>query len=182
MARFSSTFPVLVLTVAIAVAGVVGARQYQTPIDLTPVMPDPLPAPDGLDADRVQGVEPVELPALASLTETIARPLFSPSRRPAQSTPSEPDEAQVAANPDLAEVDFKLVGLMRSDKSGARALIRHEREGGGEPQAAWFSEGDEIGGWTLQRVATDRVLLSQNARRSELLLYARSAQADSGSE
>ena len=182
MARFSSTFPVVILAAAIVVAGVVGARQFQTPVDVTPVMPEPVLAPDGPVADRVKGVEPVELPALASLTETVARPVFNPSRRPAQSAPSEPEEAQVAANPALDAVDFKLVGLMRSDKSGARALIRHGSESGGDPQAAWFSEGDKIGGWTVQRVASDRVTLSQNAQRSELLLYARSAQAESGSE
>lgn len=178
----------ILLAVAILAAGAAGARVLLTPVDVAPVMPgpqtvsepgsEPAPAADEAAASGAKTPAPFEIPALAGLSDTAARPLFNPSRRPTPNMAEAAAEPPPDPAPDTDSTDFKLVGLMRSDRAGARALIRH----GGAPDAAWFSKGDAIGGWTVQSVASDRVTLIRDARTTDVLLYTQAAEAEPGAD
>ncbi len=143
----------------------------ETPVDISPI-----PAMDGTAAGSkgatVTAQEETLPSSIASLGETVARPLFSPTRRPMVATPPAfaALSAATASAPSEASTPFSrlsLIGLMRvGDHS--RALIRSE----GNPQGAWTEVGHEIGGWRLSQIDDNRVLIEGVVTREELVLHA----------
>lgn len=137
--------------VCVGLLGVIYLETSQPDIDL-PAHPAAqhrgAPAADGDDATFA-------MPPLDGLADVLRRPLFSASRRPAA--------ASVAAAADAVATGFALVGVVISPR-GSRALIEH----GQPPHLDHAREQQEIDGWTVEKILSDRVVLRHADDRVEL--------------
>lgn len=128
------------------------------------------------DLEQLRWVEPAPvLPALGDelavttppvveisrYRETIARPLFAASRRPA-TVASQDDEAGKAAADPLK--DFRLLGFYAAGDRGG-AIIYH----GGQVQRVPF--GEKIAGWTVKGADTGGASLVRRDGESRSLLF-----------
>jgi hypothetical protein len=102
-------------------------------------------------------------PALTQFREVINRPLFTESRRP----PSADDTAPVAEVPeatgepkDLTLSAVVIVGEQRT------ALFQKARTG----ETLRRAHGEEIDGWTVERISPDGVALTSNGQHFEMTL------------
>lgn len=93
----------------------------------------------------------------ATYSETLARPLFSSTRRPEPAAPI----AAPSAPPQL--VGYRLTGIV---STGARRMILLETPGGKSVQ---LYEGESVDGWTVETIANDAVVLSRDETRVDLL-------------
>ena len=91
------------------------------------------------------------------------RPLFRPDRRP----PSEEPEEEIAAEPephsDLARLDLNAV-LITPSETSAWVWDRTKRE------LVRLRPGDELEGWSIQKILSDRVLLERQGEKDTLVL------------
>jgi len=141
---------VLSLT-ALLLAGALAAEIRYGTLDDTPIR---AAAPGAEEEARVgvQGEAP-SMPPLAAFAETLERPLFSESRRPAESetlaeAPDDSDAARPAAGGFLLSAvvitDESRVALLRGPESRALARLR---------------EGETLDGWSVAEIRADSVLL-----------------------
>lgn len=131
---------------------------------------DPVPVPDA-------PAEPAVLAPLEALTDTIARPLFSPTRRPApppeppppEIVPPPPPEPVAVAppTPPVPLTELVVSGIVVSPE-GALVVLRPL--GGGPSVIA--REGDEVGGWRVERIEPTAVHLSSPDGTADHLLFA----------
>ena len=123
----------------------------------------PLPAPpiSAAASDRpAPAPAAAPLPPLATFSAVFERPLFAPSRRPA--------ESDKPAIPEAGLGRYQLLGVV--DQGGARrALVA---DGG---RAVEIAEGVALDGWTVTRIEQDRVLLSSPSGQTILRLRRPSA-------
>lgn len=108
---------------------------------------------------------------LGDLPETTARPLFHPTRRPFVAKPQEKMAAvgppSEAAEPEAATPSgLSLAGVMATGSKGRRALLRPE----GQTNGTWVEEGGDIGGWRVQSIDDDRVVVEKSGNEEELVL------------
>jgi hypothetical protein len=94
------------------------------------------------------------MPPLRSFAEVLARPLFSPTRRPT---------LDVQAASDAQSSGFTLVGIVISPGEH-HALIEH----GQPPHLERLVEGQELDGWTVDAILPDAVALRRADQRLEL--------------
>ena len=131
-------------------------------IDRSPIVPghtsslEPLPT-------LTTGAQAV-LGPLESYPETTARPLFTASRRPPPETEEEPETEYSRPEPE----DLRLVGVMQTGSSHAKALIRS-----GKTEGRWVVLGDEIDGWLVHRIGNEAVILQAGKAIYELKLFPR---------
>lgn len=90
------------------------------------------------------------LPPLAEYSEIVARPLFSPTRRPPVETEADTDDA----SPPLS--GLVLAGVVISTE-GRLALLRRSRTA----EVVRVLLGQEIDGWRVEAIESDRVTLRQ---------------------
>lgn len=96
------------------------------------------------------------MPEKARFAAIVERPLFSPSRRPHSEEPA------LVPTPTL---DFSLSGIVISTGEPF-ALIKSGA--GGDPVR--MKQGEEISGWTVGRIESDRILVRHGRTERELLL------------
>jgi len=96
------------------------------------------------------------MPERARFAAIVERPVFSPTRRP----PSEGTTETAAPT-----LDFSLFGVVNSAGEQS-ALIKPST--GGEPVRV--KEGEKVSGWTVARIASDRILVRHDTMERELLL------------
>ena len=165
------------LRLVIALLAVVGALGYLnwrlmwfTP-DATPIAPraasDASTASAGGVLDLDQGPAPRNA---AEFPQTVRRPLFFANRRPVDmSQPMAPVVAKPA--PEAAALatleQAQLVGIMRTGKAKARALIRTGTDG----QGVWVGVGDNVRGWQLKEIGDDKAVFEANGQRVQVKLY-----------
>ena len=155
----------------IAGLGLVNWELAGMKIDVSPIAAGGLPAPS--PADQPHDIAGTIGPGpLASLGETVSRPLFNPTRRPIVVTVAAPPAEAAAPLPELpppAPVNrLSLIGLMRAGGHLDRALIRTD----GQPHGTWVEVGSEIDGWRLAKIEDNRVLIENAGAKQELLLHA----------
>lgn len=103
------------------------------------------------------------LPSLASLTATVERPLFAPSRR------APPTGAAPLINAGI-ESRYRLRGLAIAG-AARRALVAEIASG----RTIQVGVGDSLDGWTVTRIEQDRVILSSSMGEATLGLKPRAA-------
>jgi hypothetical protein len=171
VARFGRTF--LHLTTALAVAGLAYGNwaAFSEQIDTS--------APVTHDAAAVTVIQEPEKSdsknlTLSDLAETLARPLFSATRRPVQkSDPAETPVAPVVATalaqaaPTESQVNLRLLGMMRASGGVQRALL--QRDGG--DSASWIAVGAEFGGWRLTSLDGDSASVESGGSKAVLKLH-----------
>ena len=111
------------------------------------------------------GPSPAPLPALVDLTETLDRPVFSPTRRAPQAAAAPVPEAAPMRHDEAPPPDIKLSAVVIDD--GQRfALLRRFPAG----DTVRVAQGDAVDGWTLSEVRADGVTLRKNDQRHEIVL------------
>lgn len=132
----------------------------------------------GYRADAQSGVPPApgrapppplspptfELPAIAQLSETTARPLFLPGRR----VPEEADEAAAqpasrARAPEVMRLALSAVVIVEDRRV---ALLNDIATG----RLSRVSVGDRVGGWRVIEIRDDSVVIENTSGRQELAL------------
>jgi len=94
------------------------------------------------------------MPPLRSYAEVTARPLFAETRRPPPAAPRGPP-AQLSS--------FTLIGIIMSESAG-HALIEH----GQPPRLDRVVEGQELDGWTIERILPGKVVLRYGSTREDI--------------
>jgi hypothetical protein len=154
-----ATLQIAVLAAAAALLALLSLHLLITPVDTAPIAP-----PAGhRDAPPPASIEPataLDRKTTEEFRETVARPLFNPSRKPVQRK----DAAD--SGPRAAASDLRLIGVMRSAGQPPRALLRSPRE----PHGRWIAEGAELNGWMLREVGERSVVLQSGPRSHELKL------------
>jgi hypothetical protein len=93
------------------------------------------------------------MPAFATYSEVLSRPLFSANRHPSEEAPAV-----------MVPMSMTLIAILISPR-GAHALVRH----GTPPQLDRVAEGQTIDGWTAEAIKFDRVVLHRGAEVQELV-------------
>jgi hypothetical protein len=97
---------------------------------------------------------------MSEYSEVVERPLFYPTRRALPPLPTEEN----------GSTNLTLIGTVMSGAS-RHALIRHKQGS----RVERVIEGQDIGGWTVESIQGDRVLLRQRDTRLSLKVSARAA-------
>lgn len=111
------------------------------------------------DAGQVPQISP------KALAEIAARPVFSPSRRPAEKEAARP----VARQKRKPTVDFELVGVIATDDRRFALIVPS-----GSSKAVQLGEGDTYQDWTVSRIDAANVVLLSGDHRKEISLAYRS--------
>lgn len=130
------------------------------------VPPPPIPPARQSPVESHTGGAAGLLQPLAMLTETTARPLFSPTRRPIM--PEVAPAPAPAEPPRVAVSGLRVLGITRQSDGTARALIASPDRPNGE----WLSAGQELAGLRLMDVSDVAVKLSAGRVQHVLELYA----------
>jgi len=135
----------------------VGAIAYQ--LWRPALAPDDLPPALAPRASAPEAAHPVvAMPPIEAFAEFVARPLFTPTRRPAPPvTTAAPSAAAAAPTPPPAPQppalnQVTLVGVTITPE-GRSALLRT----GGPPKVVRVREGDSFQGWAVKRIQSDKV-------------------------
>ncbi len=94
--------------------------------------------------------------------DMVERPLFIEGRRPVAEDDEEADQQQEVDSVD----DLVLIGIYTDDK---RLMALFSKKGRGRDFLK-KSQGDDIGGWLLEEVRSDSVVLDKDGKRQTLLL------------
>ena len=163
---------VIALLVVVGALGYLNWRLMWFAPDATPIVPraasDASTASAGGVLDLDQGPAPRNA---AEFPQTVRRPLFFANRRPVDPAPGKVAAASVPeprAAPPASLDQFQLVGIMRTGKARAQALIRTA----GEAQGVWLGVGDNIRGWQLKEIGDDKAVFEANGQRAQIKLYA----------
>jgi hypothetical protein len=111
-------------------------------------------------------------PIQGELTETLARPLFSPTRREftpmavAEVVVEQPQPVAAPESNQLVAPSFVLHGT-RNIMSHPAALISVTEQMASE----WYHVGQSVDGWTLDEIRSDGVSLSKSNTVHDLKLY-----------
>ncbi len=143
--RFGLTGPAVMLGVCLSLGYVVhdelGRGPGLAPAPLDAALPEKIaPAPER----AVPPTTPIE-----AFSETLARPLFHASRKPAPKLATATPEAPAADSPVLMLVGVVIV------PEGRSALIRMPNSA----ELVEVSVGERIEGWRLESIETDRIVL-----------------------
>lgn len=105
---------------------------------------------------------------LDDYSELVERPLFFNERRPVvpgEGTTEEPEAEKKA----LKEITLKLIGIINTPDS-VYALFQDPKAKPDESQFKHLKQGDDVNGWTLKEIKTDRVIISSTTGSEEILL------------
>jgi hypothetical protein len=155
----------LLLAVLVAALAYANWRVVELEIDISPA------AAEGQAAESFAppGLEPPpEPPPLSAFDEIIQRPLFNAGRLPPEvlGETAEEDAEPAAADAELPTApDLQLVGVAINGAT-RQALLRAPGDG-----ADWVREGESFGGWRLEKVDAEGVVLGSGERTHELRLY-----------
>lgn len=114
---------------------------------------------------------------LAAFAQTLARPIFSRSRRPYVAPVASPSavaavEPVMAAAP-VAEPVVTLAAVAINGQTSRALLVSKSH-----PAGRWMSPGDQVEDWTISTIAADRLTLAIGGRTMTVRLYAETGAAD----
>jgi hypothetical protein len=162
MRRQHSTRPAIVL-----LAGAIGMLLalnwflFRNPVDISPI-DQAKGTTNAPVAPNLKLATPLDNKSAAQFAEAVNRPLFNPDRRPVKR------EVTAADSVDPQPSELQLVGVMKSGRSGARALIRAS----GTQAGKWIAEGEQFNGWTLRNIGERSVVVEAGGRSHQLTLGA----------
>ena len=123
-------------------------------------------SPEKGKADPAAGPVRLTLPPLASLSETVERPLFSESRRPPEEESNTALEVPTPV-PSGTSTNFNVSAIVITDDERAVLLV-HPESG----DLTRVAEGEMISGWRLEKVEADRAIFSRDGETQEAALRA----------
>jgi hypothetical protein len=158
----------LILATGIAVGlAVLNWYLLTSEIDISPIAPpeavaEPEIASAAIAEDAGAKTEQQTFP------QTLARPLFRSSRRPAET-----EKPRIAARPQAAPnrparlpEGLELVGIMKADGKAGKALLRM----GGSP-GEWVEVGHVLQGWRISQIDAASILFEAEGRHQSLSLF-----------
>lgn len=134
-------------------------------IDISPDISGP--AASG-DSSRLRSVAQAAPVIGSEFSETVARPIFSPTRRdfvPAQQLETPPPVETIA--PLVIKKPALVLQGIRWIDGKTTALIKLESS----PNPDWYSVGQIIDAWQISLIDTNRLVLSRGEERAEYALY-----------
>lgn len=102
---------------------------------------------------------------LKDFTATLQRPLFAATRRPP--APAAAPSRETPPPPPPSPPSLTLVGVVKDEK-GHRAIV----ETGQPAKARSLRPGDEIEGWRVLEIASQRIVFERSARLHAVALFA----------
>ncbi|HYN39884.1 MAG TPA: hypothetical protein VES39_11600 [Rhodospirillales bacterium] len=104
-----------------------------------------------------------ELSPSADYVEIVERPLFNPTRKPAP-----PDEAKPGSGAGAEETAATQIALNGIVLVGNRrvALLRFDND----PKVMHVAEGQQAGGWRIEKITADRVTLRRGQQENQVVL------------
>lgn len=101
-----------------------------------------------------------------TFSATIERPLFSESRRPVEPSAAEEQREPSPKRTQLEQEELILGAIILANKTRF-ALLRDPKNGN------WIrvEKGGEVGGWSLEEIRSDRVILNNNGKQAEIQLW-----------
>ena len=161
------------LTAALATLGYANWMAATSAIETAPIAV----AANASDPDVARlDDRPATAPALAQLNETLARPLFSATRRPKileQVSAADPVIAPPPAKTETVQppAKLRLLGTMRIGTAAQRALIEREGQAESSTRARWVAVGGDVDGWRVTAIGRDSVEVETAGERTTLKLY-----------
>ena len=157
------------LAIALSVACIGLAAIIDFEWDTPLIAPSPAPTDAGASARKIaDDTTRFTLPPIKTYSAVVDRPLFSEDRRPP------PRSASASARPWSS---LSLVGIVIAPGS-REALIRH-----GTPAViAHLRAGQEVDGWEVRSILSDRVVLTARGERHELRLFGKKGAASESQE
>jgi len=104
--------------------------------------------------------------ALETLSATLARPLFVPTRRGKSNEPAPIARVDAPPTPPSPPPAVALLGVVKSDET-AHAMLRL----GGTSKTIHVQIGDQVGGWTVTEIADRSLIFSSDTRRAIVSLF-----------
>lgn len=162
--------PRLIMVGACVALAALNAQVLITGVDVSPARQtaEMLAAPIANDLELLTQQNPSTATAFP---QTLERPLFSPSRRPAQNEKPKVSAASRAraprSQPTLPE-GIELVGILKQSGQQRRALIR---SGSSSPSGEWVGVGHVLGEWRLSRIDANSVVLEAEGHSESLSLF-----------
>jgi hypothetical protein len=127
-----------------------------------PSLPDPLPAAEPTVPELPQ-LAP-DAPLISEFKATLDRPLFSQDRRPEAGVAAQDGRPDTPTGPDSA-ADVRLSAVI-VDSDGRSALLSTPQQ----LQALRVPLGGTIGGWRVEEIRDDAVVLRSGSRQVEVAL------------
>ena len=155
MQGWSRSRSILAACLLVASAGL-GFTVYDE-LAAPPVASAPVPLASAAAAGSRAAAAPFAMPPLETYAEVTARPLFMPTRRPAPLQAASADRVDAQA--------LVLVGVILAQNGNAALIGRANL-----PGARRVIVGEEIEGWTLAEIHSDRVLIRSGNTQAELRL------------
>ncbi len=156
---------IIVLLAANLAVGALVALELRQPDIFVRTLALPSPEAPGQDTPVVSPGNPASiLPGEADLAVVVARPLFSPTRRPPP-----PDETASAATGPADLSGLRLVGVVGSENAYV-AIIEYSRPRG---KTVHLRAGDKLEGWLVEKIETEQVILHQGDARHGMALSVR---------
>jgi len=97
--------------------------------------------------------------------QTLARPIFSKSRRPAQQTASA-SPTPLANAPDVGTNGMVLSAVVKSRGARQAFLVSPNN-----PEGQWLKVGEALGAWRIEKIDDTRIELKNGPRSTQLRLY-----------
>jgi hypothetical protein len=150
--RRRNFLPLFLLGAVLTMAAVVYAE-----IRARPAMKDePSQSPSAAEIRIAPLPQRQAMPQKKVFAAIVERPLFSQSRRP----PSEEPSLEPAPS-----IDFSLSGIVISTGKPS-ALVKQSADA----DPVRIGEGEEVSGWMVERIESDRILVRHGSMETELLL------------
>jgi hypothetical protein len=116
---------------------------------------------------ELPGEPPSVLPPIAAFTDTLRRPVFAQSRRPAEKKV----EPVAQSNDPVAPLKVVVKGIVFTPKSRIAIIWPDDARRRSTPAPViYLSEGSEFEGWTLQEVRPKSVVFRHNQTEVDLKL------------
>ncbi|MBA8882023.1 hypothetical protein [Phyllobacterium myrsinacearum] len=173
MLRIHTTIIALSL-VGVAVFGLSNLWMANNPVDISADI-TAVPRDQAVKAEKAALARNPEIPL--EITETVARPLFSPTRREYVPKPPivesvAPPVVAVAAVPQIP-VKKPAIRFQGTSQTGGRIAALIANEDGSNSD--WMSVGQTLGPWTIAVIEQGRIVITLNDEKAVYSLYPESS-------
>lgn len=157
---------VLLLVLVLGLCAVVAAQLHYLARPAAPIAARAAATPAMITSPAPAAVS---MPPLAALTQTVERPVFSPTRRPEVAAQVEVEEAPSPASPAAQPPPALQLSAVVIEAGRQLALFRHASGASGAATLR-ATTGESVAGWTLVEVRSDGVTLERGGQQHEIPL------------
>ena len=102
---------------------------------------------------------------LTTYADFIDQDLFNPNRTPADTESDAKETKEYKSNTDCI-----LYGILIVDENRSALIADKKKRRGAKQKAEWIKQGEKIGSATVATVLSDRIILKEGGKKTELLL------------